>query len=264
MLASQLLEVASEAELEHVLRDLSTKARRGIEPAASDAAEPLAGLLKTVTKKALPPIATAVGGSNVGRVRDATAEKLGSLLDQALRAKVAGMPIADPDLKKCRQLFERYRQFVRLAGKATRAAAAAPSGVTPVAVARQVLSESARKTLTETPTAAAQLSAIAERPSTAAAASNSSRQPRRFVESAPTAAAANHAAQSTGAPAPAAASMNASALGPASRRGTPTGAEATAGRVCTICDLPEGSCQCRKFRRTGRWFRDGTSIVVNC
>src|SRR5271168_3494674 len=123
MLASQLLEVASEAELEQVLRDLSTKAQRGVEPVGSNAAEPVQGLLKTVSKKALPSLATAVGASFGGAGRDAT---------------------ADADLKKCRQLFERYREFVRVAGKATRAAATAPPGVAPVAVAQKVFGDTAR------------------------------------------------------------------------------------------------------------------------
>lgn len=135
-LASELLEVTSEAELEQVLGDLFNKARTGIEPARSQVIGPIKGLLKTVAKTALPSLATAMGASFHGPARDAAAGKLGSLMNQALQAKVAGMTAADPDLEKCRQLFEKYRQFVRLAGRATRAAAAAPAGVTPIAVAR--------------------------------------------------------------------------------------------------------------------------------
>jgi hypothetical protein len=210
MFASQLLEVTSETELEQVLQDLSTKARNGVRPVGPTSARPLERLLKTVAKKALPSLAAAMGASGPAE-RDAKAEKLGSLLDQALRAKSGGMSVADPDLKKCRQLFERYRQFVRLAGKATKAAAAAPVGVAPVAVAHEILGDLARKTLTRTAAAVA-----------------------------------------TKSPAP----------GPALRRGTSIASEA-AGRVCGICELPAGSCGCRKIGRTGRWFRDGTNIVVS-
>ena len=212
MFASQLLEVASEAELEQVLRELSKRARRGVEPVGPTSAGPLEGLLKTVAKKALPSLATAGGASSDRPGRDAKAEKLGSLLDQALRAKSGGMSVADPDLKKYRQLFERYRQFVRLAGKATKAAAAAPPGVAPVAVAHKILGDSASKALTRTPTAA--------------------------PTKAPT-------------------------FGSAPWRGTSMAPEA-AGRVCSVCESSAGSCGCRKIGRTGRWFRDGTSIVVNC
>jgi hypothetical protein len=209
MFASQLLEVASEAEFEQVLRDLTTKARGGVAPVGPASARPLERLLKAVATKALPSLATAVGVSSDPPERDAKAEKLGSLLDQALRAKSGGMSIADPDLRKCRQLFERYRQFVRLAGKATKAAAAAPSGVAPAAVAHEILGDSARKTLTR----------MAAVPATKAPAS-----------------------------------------GPAPRHGS----SEAAGPVCSICERPAGSCGCRQPPRTGRWFRDGTSIVVTC
>ena len=121
-LASDLLEVTNEAELEQVLGDLSKKARKGVEPAGSKVNGPVEGLLKTVAKRALPSITAAVGASFGGPDRDASAAKLGSLVDQALQARVAGLTATDPDLEKCRKLFEKYRVFVRLAGKATRAA----------------------------------------------------------------------------------------------------------------------------------------------
>ena len=185
MLASQLLEVANEAELEQVLRDLSTRARRGVEPVGSTPPAPLEALLKTVSKKALPSLATALGASSHGAGRDATTGKLGSLLDQALSAKVAGMPVADPDLKKCRQVFERYRQFVRLAGKATKAAAAAPLGVAPVAVAHKILGDAARKILTRTATSAAPLAGLAEGHPATPAAVKPTGETKRFAQSVP-------------------------------------------------------------------------------
>jgi hypothetical protein len=264
MLASQLLEVANEAELEQVLRDLSTKARRGVEPVRPTSAGPVEGLLKTVSKKALPSLATAAGAS-AGRLEpDAAAGKLGSLLDQALSAKVAGMSVADPDLKKCRQLFERYRQFVRLAGKATKAAASAPPGVAPVAVAYKILSDAARKVLTRTPTSAAPVVSLAEsRPATPGG-MKPTRETKGFTRSAPAATAASPAARATPFLAADGAPTKAPAPGPAFRTRTSTGRETSARRVCTLCELPPGSCQCRKIGRTGRWFRDGTSIVVNC
>jgi hypothetical protein len=231
MLASQLLEVASEAELEQILRDLASKARRGVEPVRPAAAGPVEGLLKTVSKNALPSLAAAVGATSGGPERDATAGRLGSLLDQALRARAGRMTAADPDLQKCQQLFERYRRFVRVAGTATRAAAAAPPGVTAVAVAQKVIGDSARATLARTPEASAQ-----------------------------TATSPSPGAQAPGS----AAAANAAASGRPPRRKSPAGPESAAGRVCTICELPFGVCQCRKVGRTGRWFRDGTSIVLHC
>jgi hypothetical protein len=207
MFASQLLEVASEVELEQVLRDLSTKARRGVELATPTSARRLEGLLKTVAKKALPSLAIAASASSDRPGRDAKAEKLGSLRDLALRTKSGGTSVADPDLKQYRQLFERYRQFARLAGKAMRAAAAAPPGVAPVAVAHKILGDLASKALT-----------------------------------------------------PTAAPTKAPTFVSAPWRGTSMGPEA----ACSVCESPAGSCGCRKIGRTGRWFRDGTRIVVNC
>jgi hypothetical protein len=40
--------------------------------------------------------------------------------------------------------------------------------------------------------------------------------------------------------------------------------KAPCGRICSVCELPSGSCQCRKIGRSGRWFRSGSSIIVNC
>jgi hypothetical protein len=292
MLASQLLEVASEAELEQVLRDLASKARRGVEPVRPTAAGPVEGLLKSVSKNALPSLAAAVGATSGGPERDATAGTLGSLLDQALRARAGRMTAADPDLQKCRQLFERYRRFVRVAGTATRAAAAAPPGVAPVAVAQKVIGDSARATLARTPPSAAPARRLAE-DLPAGAATGAAPEAGRFAQgplaaatSSPLAAPVAVAKAATlearrfpqtpspatspipGARAPgssaSAAAANAAASGRPPRRKSPAGPESAAGRVCTICELPLGVCQCRKVGQTGRWFRDGTSIVLHC
>jgi hypothetical protein len=227
-LASQLLQVTSEAELERVLGDLFKKARRGIEPAGSKVIGPLGELLETVAKKALPSVATAVGTSFGGPAGDAIAGKLGSLVSQALEAKVTGMAATDRDLEKCRQLFEKHRQFVRLAGKAASAAASAPTGVNPIAVAQKILADSAKETLTQK-AASAGLAG-------------------KFAESVPAATAMKPAV----------------AADHAAEQKSRTGTQAPGGRTCSICELPPGSCQCRKISRSGRWFRSGSSIIVNC
>jgi len=300
-LASELLEVTSEAELEQVLSDLSKKAWKGVEPVGPKANGLVEGLLKTVAKKALPSITAAVGRSFGEPERDATAGRLGSLVNQALQANVAGMTAADPDLEKCRQLFEKYRQFVRLAGKATRAAAAAPSGVTPVAAAQKILADSAKETLRRKPRSAGLAGRFAEAPLAAtttkttaragdvaepalrAAATRPAAQARKFAqapqgattmkatarahdvaEPALRAAAMRPAAQAGRFADAALAAGKTAAAGQAARRESPTSTHAPAGRVCSVCKLPHGSCQCRKIGRTGRWFRDGTSIIVNC
>jgi hypothetical protein len=244
--ASDLLEVTNEAELEQVLGGLFKTASKGIEPAGSKVNGPVEGLLKAVAKKALPSVKAAVGASFGAPERDATAGRLGSLVNQALRAKVAEMTAADPDLEKCRRLFEKYRQFVRLAGKATRAAASAPAGVAPVSIAQKILMDSAKEALRRKPLSAGLPRTFVEGPLGAAAMKPTGRS-SKFAEAAQAAAAAK-----TG------------VIGGAARRETPKGREALGGRVCSVCDLPTGSCKCWKAGRTGRWFRDGTRIVVNC
>jgi len=222
-LALELLQVTSEAEFEQFLGDLFKKAWRGLGPVGSKVIGPLGGLLKTVAMKALPSVATAAGTSFGGPAGDAIAGKLGSLVSQALEAEVAGMAAADRDLEKCRQLFEKYRQFVRLAGKSVRAAASAPTGVNPIAVAQKSLADSVSQKLTQkAPSGGPAKSALA------------------------------------------AAAMKTAVAGRAAGQKSRTGTKTPGGRICSICELPPGSCQCRKIGWIGRWFRSGSSIIVNC
>jgi len=227
-LALELLQLTSGTEFERVVGGLFKKAWRGIEPVGSKVTGPLGGLLKAVVEKALPSVVTAAGTSSGGPAGDAIAEKLGSLVSQALEAEVAGMAATDPDLEKCRQLFEKYRQFVRLAGKAATAAASAPTGVSPVVAAQKSLAQAANEKLTRKAASAGLAGNFAEGASAAAAMK--------------TAAASDRAA------------------GQRSRTTT----QAPGGRTCSICELPPGSCRCRKIGRSGRWLRSGSSIIVNC
>jgi hypothetical protein len=206
-LASKLLQVTSEAGLEQVLRDLFKKAWRGIEPAGPKVIGPLGGVLKMAAKKALPSVAPAAGMPFGGP---------------------AGMTAADRDLEKCRQLFETSRQFVRSAGKAARAAASAPTGVSPIAAAQKILADSAKEKLTRKAASAGLAGIFAGHP-LAAAAMKPAAAPGRMAAEKP-----------------------------------PTGIQAPGGRICSICELSPGSCQCRKIGRSGRWFRNGSNIVVNC
>ena len=227
-LALKLLQVTSEAALERFLGELFKKAWRGIEPVGSKIIGPLGVLLKAVAKRALPSVTTAAGNS-FGKPRDdAIAGNLGSLVSQALEAEVAGMTATDRDLEKCRQLLEKHLRFVRFAGKAAMAAASAPAGVNPIAAAKRSLADSANEKLTRK-AASAGLSG-------------------NFTEGAPATAAMKTAA----------------AVRRAARQKSRTRAKVPGGRICSVCELPPGSCQCRKIGRSGRWFRSGSSIIVNC
>lgn len=139
-LALELLEVTSDAELEQFLGNLFKKAWRGIKGVGSTLIRPLGGVLKTVAKTALPVLATAAGTFFGGPAGGAIGGKLGSLVSQALETETAGLVAHDRDLEKA-------RQFVRMAGNAARAAALVPSIKDPIAVATNVLANSARKKL---------------------------------------------------------------------------------------------------------------------
>ena len=227
-LALELLRVTSEAELERFLGELFKKAWRGIEPVGSKIIGPLRVFLKTVAKKALPSVATAAGTSFGEPRDDAIAGNLGFLVSEALEAEVAGMTTTDPDLEKCRQLLEKYLRFVRFAGKAAMAAASAPAGVSPIVAAQRSLADSA-------------IEKLARKAAPAGLTGN-------FAEGVPLTAAMKTTA----------------AVGRAAGQKSRIGAKAPGGRICSVCELPPGSCQCRKIGRSGRWFRSGSSIIVNC
>jgi hypothetical protein len=231
-LALELLQVTSETHFDRFLDNLFKKVRGGgIAPVGSKVTGPLRGLLKTVASKALPSLATAAATS-FRTANDAIAENLGSLVSRALEAEVAAPTGADRDLEKCRQLFERHRQFVRLAGTAATAAAAAPTGVNPVAAAQRSMADSANERLMRKDVPAGKTAPFTAR-------------------------------------APVAATMNAAAAsGRVAKQRSQTKTTAagmrTSSRPCSICERPPGSCQCKKVGRSGGWFRSGSSIIVNC
>jgi len=144
-LAYELLEVSSEAELEQFLGKLIKKAWGGIKKIGSKFLRPLGNVLRTVAKTALPFVATAAGTFFGGPAGGALAGKLGSLVSKALEAETANAMPQERDLEKC-------RRFVRMAGKAARAAAIAPPHINPVTAASNMLAQTARqKLLTSNP-----------------------------------------------------------------------------------------------------------------
>jgi hypothetical protein len=245
-LALELLQVTSETEFDRFLGGLFKKAWGGIAPVESKVIGPLQGLLKTVASKALPSVATAAATS-FGSASDAVAGKLGSLVSRALEAEVTAPTGADRDLEKCLQLFEKHRQFVRLAGTAATAAATAPPGVNPVVAAQKSMADSANERLMRR-------DAPAEKTAS-------------FTARAPAAAMPTATAKTAGftARAPAAATPTAAAAaGRVAKQGPQTKTAAPGMHACSICERSPGSCQCKKVGRSGGWFRSGSSIIVNC
>jgi hypothetical protein len=124
-LASELLEVTSEAELDRFLGDLIGRAGQAIGKfVKSPEGKAIGGILKGAAKQALPGIGSAVGGYFGG----ATGAKLGgdiaSAAGRAFGLELEGLSGEDRD-------FEVARRYVNFAGEAVKNLALAPSSLAP-------------------------------------------------------------------------------------------------------------------------------------
>jgi hypothetical protein len=130
-LASELLEVTDEGELEQFIGDLFKRAGRAVgQFVRSPVAKALGGLLKNAARQTLPIVGTALGGPAGGDVA-AQAGKLFGL-------ELEGLSAED-------QEFEAARQFVRFADQAAKNAAQAEPGVPPQTAARAGFVAAARQ-----------------------------------------------------------------------------------------------------------------------
>lgn len=138
-LASQLLEVVDEAELDHFLGDLLQKASQAAgQFIQSDAGRALGGMLKGVVKKALPVVGGALGNFVAPGVGGLVGSKLATAAGNMFGLELEGMSYED-------QEFEVARRVVRLANTAAHNAAVAPHGNSPQAVARNALNQAAQQ-----------------------------------------------------------------------------------------------------------------------
>ncbi len=124
-LASELLEITSEAELDRFLGDLIERAGRAIGKfVKSPEGQAIGGILKGAAKQVLPGIGSAVGGYFGG----ATGAKLGgdvaSAAGRAFGLELEGLSSEDRE-------FEVARRYVSFAGEAVKNLASAPSGLDP-------------------------------------------------------------------------------------------------------------------------------------
>jgi hypothetical protein len=128
-LASELLGVTSEQELEQFLGDVFRTVGRNVgQFVRSDTGRALGGILKDAAGQALPVVGRAVAdyvSPGSGDTGASLAQKAGTLLGLELEG------LSPPD-----QEFEAARQFVRFASAATKQAAAAPRNVAPHTAAR--------------------------------------------------------------------------------------------------------------------------------
>ncbi len=138
-LATELLEVTNEAELENFLGNVFKAVGSTIgQFARSDTGRALTGMLRNAARDALPTLGGAIGNwvapGRGAAIATQLAQQAGSLLGLELEG------LSPPD-----QEFEAARQFVRFAGDAYANAAAAPRGAPPLAVAQQAAAAAAQR-----------------------------------------------------------------------------------------------------------------------
>jgi hypothetical protein len=138
-LATELLGVASEAELDQFLGDLIKKVAKGAgKLVRSPIGQAVGGVLKGVAKKALPLAGGVVGGMFGGPL----GAKIGSGLASAAGGAVGleGESLAQED-----QELEGAKQFVRLAADTVKKAASASPAANPRSVAQSAAVSAARQ-----------------------------------------------------------------------------------------------------------------------
>jgi len=138
-LATELLGVSSEAELDMFLGDLIKKAGKTVgQFVKSPVGQQLGGLLKSAAKKALPMVGSAVGGYFGG----SSGAKLGSQAASAA-GRIFGLELEGLSMED--QEYEAAKSFVQFAGQAAKNAASAPSTASPKAIAQQATTAAARQ-----------------------------------------------------------------------------------------------------------------------
>lgn len=141
-LASELLSVTNEQELNQFLGGLIKKAASAVgKIAKSPIGQALGGALKKAAKVALPMAGAALGNLVLPGVGGAIGGKLASAAGSMFGLELEGLSQEDRE-------FEVAKQFVRLAGDATRAAVSAPASASPTAaaaMARNAVTQAAQK-----------------------------------------------------------------------------------------------------------------------
>jgi len=138
-LASELLEVTNEAELDRFLGDFIRKVGSVAgDVIRSPIGQAVGGVLKGVAKKALPLAGGAIGGYFGGPLGAKIGSGLASAAGSALGLEAEALEQEDRE-------FEGAKQFVRVAADTVRKAAAAPPSADPRAVAQAAAIAAAKK-----------------------------------------------------------------------------------------------------------------------
>ena len=140
-LASELLGVSTEAELDQFLGSLIKKASSVIGSAVrSPIGQAVGGVLKSAAKKALPLAGGAIGGYFGGPLGAKIGSGLASAAGSRLGLEAESMEPEDRE-------FEGAKQFVRFAANTVKNAATSPIAANPVAAAQAAATTAARQFL---------------------------------------------------------------------------------------------------------------------
>lgn len=138
-LASELLTVSNDAELDQFLGSLIKKAGRTVGRfVKTPIGRSLVGILRNAAKKALPVVGGALGAAFGGPAGGMLGSRLASMGAGALGLEVEGLSEEDAS-------FEVAKQLVRLGGAAAQRAAMAPATANPLAAARAAYLSAARR-----------------------------------------------------------------------------------------------------------------------
>jgi hypothetical protein len=137
-LATELLEVTSEAELDRFLGDLMRRAAGAAgRLVRSPTGQALGGILKQAARQALPVVGQGLGGL-VSPAMGTFGGRVGQAAGDLFGLELEGLSSEDRE-------FEVARSLVRFMTAATRNAAAAPPNAPPEAVARSAVQAAARQ-----------------------------------------------------------------------------------------------------------------------
>jgi hypothetical protein len=137
-LASELLEVSNEAELEYFFGKLARMAARGVKGfVRSSGGRMLGGMLKGLAKKALPIAGAALGTAFGGPLGGKLGGSLGNWASGLFEMELEGLNHEDRE-------FEVARQVVRLGAAAVNRAVRTPRTVNPRVAARRAFTAAAR------------------------------------------------------------------------------------------------------------------------
>jgi hypothetical protein len=137
-LATELLGVASEDELDQFIGDLLRKASSVVGKAiSSPVGQALGGMIKNVAKQALPMVGGALGNIVMPGVGGAIGSQLANTAGQMFGLELEGLSQED-------QEFEAARRVVRLGAAAVENAATAPPSAPPGPTARAAMETAAQ------------------------------------------------------------------------------------------------------------------------